>query len=93
MFRWLRWHLAKKRLASRSVRLRPGHVRVDCQYHRLEVQDLPPANAEGYEKLATFWDDFASTFVPLRPACGLTAGATTASPPRPFLTWPAGPAY
>jgi proline iminopeptidase len=62
MFRLLRWHLAKARLAAPVVCPPPG-VRV-CQSNYLgRAQDWPP-NTEPYGKLAALWDDCAGWFVP-----------------------------
>ncbi|MBV9126130.1 MAG: methyltransferase domain-containing protein [Planctomycetes bacterium] len=64
MFRRLRWYWAKRRLACPILLYRPRHVKVRHPTCRIRVEDLPPPNAEGYERLAAFWNDYASWFVP-----------------------------
>jgi SAM-dependent methyltransferase len=34
------------------------------QRHKLSVEDLPPPNVKGYDKLAPLWDEYAGWFVP-----------------------------
>jgi hypothetical protein len=51
MFRWFRWRMAKRRLASLPRKVSADHVRVSRQAHLRRVEDFP-ANAEGYERLA-----------------------------------------
>jgi SAM-dependent methyltransferase len=63
MFRQLSWWMAKRRLASPLLKPPPAHVRVSRRAQQERVKDLPP-NAEGYERLASVWNDFAGWFVP-----------------------------
>jgi SAM-dependent methyltransferase len=63
MFRWLRWQLAKRRLASPAGKYPPRHVRLSSRRHRARAEDFPP-DTEGYAKLAPVWDEYAGWFVP-----------------------------
>jgi SAM-dependent methyltransferase len=61
MFRRFRWYLAKRRLASRTGKLPPGHVQMSLHIHQGRAEDFPP-NAEPYKRLASVWDDYADWF-------------------------------
>src|SRR5262249_23941164 len=63
MLAWLRWHLAKWRLASLAWKRPTGFVKSSRQWHRCRAEDFPP-DTEGYLQLARVWDDYASWFVP-----------------------------
>src|SRR5262245_30011392 len=64
LFRWLRWHLAKRRFASSAGKYPPArHVRISHQLHDATVRDFPPT-LEGYSRLAARWDEYAWWFVP-----------------------------
>jgi SAM-dependent methyltransferase len=63
MLRWLRWHLAKMRLAAGPLTPPPPHVRVTRRKHAARAEDFPPS-AEPYRRLAALWDDYAAWFVP-----------------------------
>jgi len=63
MFRWLRWQWAKTRFESIQGQFPPDHIKVTTLYEQEWTVDIPP-NTEAYDGLASFWDDFASWFVP-----------------------------
>jgi SAM-dependent methyltransferase len=63
MFRWLRWKLAQRRLASVIAKIPPSHIRFSRKRHRACSEDFPP-NTNGYDVLASVWNDFAAWFVP-----------------------------
>jgi SAM-dependent methyltransferase len=63
MFRRFRWCLAKRRLASRTWKIPPGHLQISREGHQDRVEDFPP-NAEGYVRLASVWNDYFGWFVP-----------------------------
>src|SRR5436305_12542736 len=62
MFRWLRWHLAKRRLA-RAISVPPLHIHVYSEPHTPRPEDLQPT-AEPYARLAGLWEELAGWFVP-----------------------------
>ena len=60
MFRWIRWHMAKRRLASGiEWRILPPHVRLSNELNKREVKDFPPT-VRHYERLASLWEDFSA---------------------------------
>jgi SAM-dependent methyltransferase len=63
MLRRLRWQRAKRRLASVTWKRPPGNVKTVRLPQLAKPADFPP-NAEGYSRLASVWDEFASWFVP-----------------------------
>jgi SAM-dependent methyltransferase len=62
LFRSLRWHLAKARLAA-MVSRPPPYIRLHQQRDGGKAEDWPP-NTDPYQKLATLWEDYAHWFVP-----------------------------
>ncbi len=62
MFRRLRWHLAKRRLA-RVISVPPLHIQVCTEPHAPKPEELHPT-AEPYAGLAGLWDELAGWFVP-----------------------------
>jgi SAM-dependent methyltransferase len=64
MFRGLRWHLAKRRLAHPSEKLPPGQVKRFFRLQREKLEDLPPPNAEDYQRLAALYDDLSAYDAP-----------------------------
>jgi SAM-dependent methyltransferase len=72
MFQWLRWHLAKRRLASLPRTWPPFHLQQSR--HSRHAADFPP-NAAGYSSLASVWDDFAGWCLPGYARFLISAGA------------------
>jgi SAM-dependent methyltransferase len=63
MLRWFRWHLAKRRLADPFWINPSPHVRIFHQFHQARPEEFPP-NAEGYQRLASVWNDYGDVSVP-----------------------------
>ncbi len=63
MFRLLRWHLAKMRLAFMSVSSPPRHIKMRYGSHRAKAEQFPP-NADPYGPLAAPYNEYARWFVP-----------------------------
>ena len=63
MYRWVRWQLAKRRLASQAWKHPPRRLQVSPQRHLLLPENLTP-DTEAYTRLAAVWDRYASWFVP-----------------------------
>jgi 2-polyprenyl-3-methyl-5-hydroxy-6-metoxy-1,4-benzoquinol methylase len=63
MFRWLRWQIAKKKLASWPPMWPPDDMKLFWESHGKSVADLVP-DTDAYARLASVWDDFAGWFVP-----------------------------
>jgi SAM-dependent methyltransferase len=72
MFQRLRWHLAKRRLAS-LPRTGPRWY-IKQSRHRHQAADFPP-NAEAYSRLASVWDDWAGWCLPGYARFLISAGA------------------
>lgn len=63
MFGWLRWYLAKSRLAATPWTYPTGRVSVFSLPHTKEVQISLPC-IQPYAKLAVFWEAYAKSFSP-----------------------------
>jgi ubiquinone/menaquinone biosynthesis C-methylase UbiE len=61
MFRWLRWYLAKARLAATPWSNPPGRVTLLSLPQRKRVHDFFP-NADPYSKLSAFWEQYAEWY-------------------------------
>ena len=62
MFKWLRWYMARRRLAVPRY-VPPDGLQLSLLVNDRKVEDLPPS-AEPYEKLASIWDAVASSSIP-----------------------------
>jgi SAM-dependent methyltransferase len=61
MFRWFRWHRAKRCLAR--LNYPPSHIRRCSRRHTGPPQELSP-DTPPYDQLASLWDEYAGWFVP-----------------------------
>jgi SAM-dependent methyltransferase len=84
MFQWLRWHLAKMRLASWSVSYPPRYIKVLYRRHRAKAEHFPP-NAEPYDQLAALYNEYAHWLVPLYGRFLAAAGRYYGLPVRSVL--------
>src|SRR4051794_33074568 len=63
MFRWLRWHLAKRRLTVPGTMRPPPDLTLSVEHHTKKAEAFIP-NEGAYGRLAALWDDYANWFVP-----------------------------
>ena len=60
MLRWLRWYLAKRKLAAAGWWQRsPHHVHMSIELNKRRLEDFPPT-VDRYEKLASLWEDMSA---------------------------------
>lgn len=84
MFRWLRWHLAKRRLTAWPSNWPPPHLTVSVTIHEKKLEDLPP-DEPAYGHLAALWDEYAGGSAPGYGAFLQSAGAYYRSPANAVL--------